>query len=89
MRTNRSLGSVGDEEARSFTVPLDFLDAGRTYTAEIYRDGPGADYRTASRHSMTVETKTVKKGDTLTIALAPGGGEAVRFVPAGGAKRRR
>ncbi len=83
------LGSVGDEEARSFTVPLDFLDAGRTYTAEIYRDGPGADYRTDARHSMTVETKAVKKGDSLTIALAPGGGEAVRFVPTGGAKKRR
>lgn len=83
------LGSVGDEEARSFTVPLDFLDAGRSYTAEIYRDGPGADYRTDARHAMTVETKTVKKGDTLTIALAPGGGEAVRFVPVGGGRKRR
>jgi alpha-glucosidase len=83
------LGSVGDEEARSFTVALDFLDAGRAYTAEIYRDGPGADYRTAARHAMTVETKTVRRGDRLTIALAPGGGQAIRFVPVGKAARKR
>ena len=81
------LGSVGDEEARSFTVPLDFLDAPKEYTAEIYRDGPGADYRTDARHAMTVETRAVRKGDTLTIALAPGGGQAIRFVPAGGKRR--
>ncbi|KQM27143.1 alpha-glucosidase [Sphingomonas sp. Leaf11] len=74
------LGAIGDEEARSSTVKLDFLDAGKTYTAEIYRDGPGADYRTDARHSITIEQRQVKKGDTLTIALAPGGGEAIRFV---------
>ena len=82
------LGSVGDEEARSFTVALDFLDAKRSYTAEIYRDGAGADYRTTARHSIAVETKTVRKGDTLQIALAPGGGEAVRFVASGKRSRK-
>lgn len=84
------LGAIGDEEARQSSVTLDFLDAGKTYTAEIYRDGPGADYRTTARHSITIESKPVKKDDTLTIALAPGGGEAIRFVAPGknGAKRR-
>ncbi len=74
------LGAVGDEEARSSTVTLDFLDAGKTYTAEIYRDGPGADYRTDRRHAIAIESRQVKKGDTLAITLAPGGGQAVRFV---------
>ena len=73
------LGSVTDENGRVLTIDLDFLDAGRTYDAEIYRDGPGADYRTAQRHSITIETKRVKKGDRLTLALAPGGGQAIRF----------
>jgi alpha-glucosidase len=83
------LGAVGDEQARSSVVTLDFLDAGKTYVAEIYRDGPGADYRTAARHSITIESRPVQKGDTLTIALAPGGGEAIRFVaPAAKARRR-
>lgn len=74
------LGAIGDEEARQSTVTLDFLDAGKTYTAHIYRDGPGADYRTTARHAIAVEQRQVKRGDTLTIALAPGGGEAIRFV---------
>jgi alpha-glucosidase len=82
------LGAVGDEEARSSTVTLDFPDAGKTYTAEIYRDGPGADYRTDGRHSITIKQRQVKRGDTLTIALAPGGGEAIRFVAPAGRKRR-
>jgi alpha-glucosidase len=82
------LGAVGDEEARASQATLDFLDAGRSYVAEIYRDGPGADYRTDARHAIVIEKKTVRKGDRLTIALAPGGGQAIRFV-AGGKPRRR
>jgi len=73
------VGSVTDENARTLTVALDFLDAGRTYTAQIYRDGPGADYKTTARHAITIETKRVRKGDTLTLALDPGGGQAIRF----------
>ena len=83
------LGAVGDEQARSSVVTLDFLDAGKTYVAEIYRDGPGADYRTDARHAITIESRPVKQGDTLTIALAPGGGEAIRFVAPGKKARRR
>jgi alpha-glucosidase len=73
------LGSITDENARTLTVNLDFLDAGRSYTAEIYRDGPGADWKTEARHAFATETKRVKKGDQLTLSLAPGGGEAIRF----------
>ena len=76
------LGSVTDENARTLSVALDFLDAGRRYTAQIYRDGPDADYRTDKRHAMTIETRAVKRGDTLSLPLAPGGGMAVRFVAA-------
>ena len=73
------IGSVTDENPRSMTITLDFLDPGKTYTAQIYRDGPNADYRTAARHAITIETKTVRKGDTMVIALAPGGGQAIRL----------
>lgn len=82
------LGAIGDEEARSSTVTLDFLDPGKTYTAEIYRDGPGADYRTDARHSIQIERKQVRRGDTLTLALAPGGGQAIRFIAPTKARRR-
>lgn len=74
------LGAVGDEQARTMQVKLDFLEKNRVYTAEIYRDGPGADYRTEARHSITIEKMEVAQGQTITVALAPGGGEAIRFV---------
>ncbi|OYX39485.1 MULTISPECIES: glycoside hydrolase family 97 protein [unclassified Sphingomonas] len=80
------LGAVGDEEARNLDITLDFLDPGRMYTAQIYRDGPDADYRTAKRHSIVIETRQVRRDDRLTLALAPGGGQAIRFVASG--KRR-
>ncbi len=74
------IGAVGDEEARTMTVKLDFLDPGKTYTAQIYRDGDDADYRTEKRHAIVIETKKVRAGDSLTLALAPGGGQAIRLV---------
>lgn len=82
------LGSLTDENARTLNVTLDFLDPGKTYRAEIYRDGAGADFRTAARRSIAIEARPVKRGDHLTINLAPGGGEAIRFVAAGGKRRR-
>ncbi len=80
------LGAVGDENARKLDVKLDFLAPGTTYTAQIYRDGDDANYATDKRHSIVIETRKVKQGDTLTLALAPGGGQAIRFVAPG--KRR-
>jgi len=73
------LGSLTDEEARTLEVSLAFLDEGRTYTAEIYRDGDDADYRT-KREDIVIETREVTRADTLTLRLAPGGGQAIRFV---------
>jgi alpha-glucosidase len=74
------IGAVGDEEARTMTVKLDFLDPGKTYTAQVYRDGDDADYRTEKRHAIVIETKKVRAGDRLTLVLAPGGGQAIRLV---------
>lgn len=75
------VGAIGDEEARTMTVKLDFLDPGKPYTAEIYRDGDDADYRTEKRHAIVIDTKKVRMGDSLTLVLAPGGGQAIRLVP--------
>jgi alpha-glucosidase len=80
------LGAVGDEQARSVDIKLDFLDTGKSYAAEIYRDGDDADYRTEKRHSIIIEKRKVKAGDAMTIKMAPGGGQAIRFVPFSGKK---
>lgn len=73
------LGAVTDDDARSVAVPLDFLDPARRYTAQIYRDGEGAGWRT-DPHALRIETREVGAGDTLELAMASGGGQAVRFV---------
>ena len=59
-------------------MPLTFLAKGRRYEAQIYRDGSGADYRTAPTE-LTIESRTVTSKDSLDIAMAPAGGMAVRF----------
>lgn len=73
------LGAVGDEQARSLAVKLDFLAPGKTYEAQIYRDGDDADYRSDKRFSIAIEKRKVTAADTLTLRLAPGGGQAIRF----------
>lgn len=72
------LGAITDEEARTLTQPLSFLAPGKRYEAQIYADGPGADYRTAPLAFRT-EKRVVTAADTLPIVMGPGGGMAVRF----------
>ena len=72
------LGAVSDEEGREVSVKLDFLDPAKRYEAQIYRDGPGADYRT-NPYAFETERRPVTAGDALTLRLAPGGGQAIRF----------
>jgi len=76
---NWYLGAITDENARRLKVPLNFLDAGRTYKAQIYRDGPDADWD-KNPLNIVFEEKTVTRNQVLTIRLAPGGGQAIRFV---------
>lgn len=73
------LGAITDENARSLDVKLDFLAPGRTYEAQIYRDGDDADYRSEKRHSIAIEKRKVTAADVLTLKLAPSGGQAIRF----------
>lgn len=72
------LGAITNGDARKLTVPLDFLAKGRRYEAQIYADGPGADWRTAPER-VTISRRTVTANDVLDLVLAPGGGQAIRF----------
>jgi alpha-glucosidase len=75
------LGAITDEEGRTFSVPLNFLTPGRKYTAEIYADGPGANWST-NPLPVSISKRTVDSGTNLSVVLAPGGGQAIRFTPA-------
>jgi alpha-glucosidase len=72
------LGALTDENARSLTLKLDFLDPKARYVAEIYRDGDQADWQTRP-YDLVVEKRPVASADTLQLQLARSGGAAVRF----------
>jgi alpha-glucosidase len=72
------VGALTDEVARTFTVPLDFLATGKRYEAEIYADGPGANWR-SNPLAVTISRRPVTSATRLTVALAPGGGQAIRI----------
>jgi len=82
------LGAISDEEGRVLTAPLGFLEPGRRYKAQIYRDGDKADWKTAPQ-DIVIEEREVTSTDVLTLRLAPGGGQAIRFMAASKGKPRQ
>ncbi|MBK7434003.1 MAG: glycoside hydrolase family 97 protein [Chitinophagaceae bacterium] len=74
------LGSITDENSRSTTVDLGFLDPGKKYTAIIYADADDADYqKNPAAYKITkqvVDSKTI-----LSLKIAPGGGCAISIMP--------
>ncbi len=72
------LGALTDEEARKLSIPLSFLDEGVTYTAQIYRDGDDAEWKT-NPYSIVIEERELDREDTLRLNLATSGGAAIRF----------
>lgn len=74
------LGAITDEQARKVSVPLDMLEDGVTYDAEIYRDGDDAHWE-VNPYSLTIERATVTRQSVLNLQLAAGGGTAIRMRP--------
>jgi alpha-glucosidase len=74
------LGAITDEQARSLHVPLEFLEGGRDYVAEIYRDADDAHWQ-QHPYGYEIEQKTVNTDSRLELWLAAGGGTAIRFRP--------
>ncbi|NOX59548.1 MAG: glycoside hydrolase family 97 protein [Planctomycetes bacterium] len=74
------IGSITDENSRTLEADLSFLDAGRKYVAEIYRDGEGADWD-KNPYAIVIESKPVNSTTKLQLKLAPGGGTAIRLRP--------
>ena len=73
------MGGVNDENARTLSVPLSFLENGKTYEATIYADASDAHYRN-NPQAYTITGKTVTSSDSLELFMAPGGGFAVSFA---------
>ena len=78
---NWFIGAITDENSRKATIPLSFLDKGKKYVADIYRDAANADWKD-NPEAYTIEHVIVDDTTTLSIVLAPGGGAAVSIRPA-------
>lgn len=82
------LGAGTDSEARTITVALEFLQPGVNYEAVIYADDLNAPVVTQPDGSQapdkacySIVRKTVTSADSLEIAMAADGGQAVSFIP--------
>ena len=74
--SNWYLGSITNWTPRTLDVPLSFLGPGE-YRAEIYADGRDA---ATNPKDSSIRKQIVRRGQSLTLKLAPGGGCAIRFV---------
>jgi alpha-glucosidase len=74
------LGALTNENARRLSVPLGFLGSGRWHMQSF---GDGAPAAEAWRTEVTIATREVEAGDTIELTLAPSGGHAAIFTPAG------
>jgi alpha-glucosidase len=75
------IGAITDEVGRTFDVPLSFLTPGKRYVAEVYADGPGANW-VNNPLPVTITSRSVDATTRLHMVLAPGGGQAIRIKPA-------
>ena len=73
---NWFVGGKCDENGHRAIVKLDFLDPGRRYECTIYKDAPDADYEKNPK-AYVITRQTVKRGQTLKVDEARGGGFAV------------
>ncbi len=73
------LGAITDENSRVLKIDLSFLDNDATYTAQIYKDGEDADWKT-NPYSVDYLEKTVTSNSKISLKLAKGGGQAIRFI---------
>ena len=73
-------GATTNEDGRTFEQPLSFLKPGVTYTATIYADAPDADWKD-NPYAYVIESRTVTSEESLQVILAPGGGQAISFIP--------
>ncbi|REA60930.1 alpha-glucosidase [Dyadobacter luteus] len=71
------VGSITNNDARTLTLSLDFLEEGKKYTASVYHDDPAL----TSRTQVAIKRKTVDNNQTLEMLMPARGGQAIWFTP--------
>ena len=77
--SNWFVGGKCDDHGHKVNVKLDFLDPGKTYDCTIYADAKDADYE-KNPTAYVITHKKVRRGDTLKMTEARGGGFAVSLI---------
>lgn len=67
------IGTITGTEARKRSIPLDFLEEGKTYTANIYEDNP----KVKTRTKVGIRRVNVTSKSVIEANLQPSGGQAV------------
>jgi hypothetical protein len=80
------VGSTCDEQGRTSTINLSFLDPGKKYVATIYADGKDAHYE-KNPQAYAIRKVAVTNKTKLTQYCAPGGGYAISIMEGAAAKR--
>ncbi len=76
---NWFVGNTSDENGHLSQIKLDFLDAGKKYTATIYADAKDAHYE-KNPQAYIITTQTVTYKSSLKLKSAPGGGYAISII---------
>ncbi len=80
-KQNWFIGAMTDEQPRTFSIPLNFLTAGKKYSATIYRDADNADWK-ENPEAYKIEKLQVDSKTVLSLKLAAGGGTAISLMTA-------
>ena len=76
------LGSITNETDRVLSVSLSFLDSDKKYRATFYKDPESGGWK-KKPEEVVIENQFVDSDSVLSIILPSGGGQAIRFSPAG------
>ena len=78
-KDNWFIGAITDENARSTTILLNFLQKGKKYKAIVYEDARDADWK-ANPEAYSIRSQPVDSNTRLKLSLAPGGGTAISIM---------
>ena len=73
------VGGMTDENARDYTLKLDFLEEGKTYMAKVYRDADDTHFLD-NPTAIDIVAMEVTKGDEIPVNMKEAGGFAVSLI---------
>ncbi len=69
------VGAGTNSEARTLSMPLDFLEKDKSYRAMVYADVAG------HPEKVEISETVVTSADTMTLVMEATGGQAITFIP--------